>query len=227
MKKGIFLLLMTAALFGCNNSKKEPGNKTENTTGSETTNKTGPATDNPPATDYTPATNITYMAEGAEIKNSASILVTKDKDKLQAGAPFFCMLTSSAAKHNNESLTLNFLLDTKPGAYPVVGSSFRRGKSPDNEMYGGLLGGKAKLTEYKVNITECKDLGSNNMGGHKWSISGACEELVIPAMGIMLMDKTKNHPKDVKLQKISFTNLSFDDNWEEMMEKAKDKMKMN
>ena len=94
-------------------------------------------------------------------------------------------------------------------------------------MYGGLLGGKPKLTENKVTLTECKDLGSNNMGGHKWSISGTCEEVVIPANTIMLMNKSKNHPKEVKIQKISFTNLSFDDNWQEMMEKAMNKMKKN
>jgi len=225
--KQLFSILMVAALLSCNNSKKEPGKTTENKTGTESTNNPPPAVDYPPASDYTPITNITYLADGAEIKNTASILVSKDKDKLQAGAPFLCMLTSNSAKNNNEYLTLNFLLDTKPGTYPVVGSSFQRGKSPNDEMYGGILGGKTKLTEKKVIITECRDLGSNNMGGHKWSISGTCEEVVIPAMGIMLMDKTKNHPKEVKLQKISFTNLSFDDNWEEMMEKAMDKMKKN
>lgn len=44
-------------------------------------------------------------------------------------------------------------------------------------------------------------------------------------MGIMLMDETKKHPKEIKIDKISFTGLSFDDNWEEMMEKAMDMMK--
>ena len=91
-------------------------------------------------------------------------------------------------------------------------------------MFGGLLGGKPKLTDTKVNITECKDLGSNNMGGHKWSISGEFGELVIPAMSIMLMDKTKNHPKEIKVEKGSFSNLTFDDNWEDMMKKASEMM---
>jgi hypothetical protein len=224
MKK-LPIILSVFFVIACNNSKKESAEKTESNTGTENVANPGPATDNPPASDYVPVTNITYMADGAEIKNAASVLVTKDKDNLKAGAPFVCMLTSNAAKNNNEYLTLNFLLDTKPGTYPVVGSSFQRGNSPNDEMYGGILGGKSKLTGYKVTLTECKDLGSNNMGGHKWSISGTCEEVVIPAMGIMLMDKGKKHPKEIKLQKISFTNLSFDDNWEEMMNKAMDQMK--
>jgi len=166
MKK---LLIIPAVIFAfaCNNSKKESAEKTESNTGTENVANPGPATDNPPASDYVPVTNITYMADGAEIKNAASVLVTKDKDNLKAGAPFVCMLTSNAAKNNNEYLTLNFLLDTKPGTYPVVGSSFQRGKSPNDEMYGSILGGKPKLTEYKVIITECRDLGSNNMDGKK------------------------------------------------------------
>jgi hypothetical protein len=136
------------------------------------------------------------------------------------------MLTASggnAADHN--SLTLNFLLDTKAGSYPVVGMSYQRGPSGNGELYGGIMGGEEKLTDYKVNITECKDLGSNNMGGHKWSISGTFENMTIPAMGIMLMDKTKNHPKEIKIEKGNFFNLTFDDNMEEMMEKAMEMMK--
>ena len=178
----------------------------------------------PPAennnTEYTPASNLTYSVEGTEIKNAASLLVSKDKDKLKADAPFLCMLTSNGAKNNNEYITVNFLLDTKPGTYPVVGASLNRGKDDNSEMYGSILGGKPKITNYNVTLTECKDLGSNNLGGHKWSISGSWEEMTIPAMGIMLMDKSKNHPKEIKLGKGVFTNLTFDDNWDEMLEKA-------
>ena len=42
-------------------------------------------------------------------------------------------------------------------------------------------------------------------------------------MGIMLMDKTKNHPKEIKIEKGSFYNLTFDDNWDDMMNQMKDK----
>lgn len=216
--KPILFFVSLFLLLACNN------NKTAVPT-SENKTETEIKPEIPTTTDYTPSTSVVYYADGVEIKNSASILVSKDKDKLMAGTPFVCMLTSNGAKNNNEYLTLNFLLDTKPGTYPVVGSSFQRGNSPNSEMYGGLLGGKPKLTQNKVTITECKDLGSNNLGGHKWSISGTCEEVIIPASGIMLMDKTKNHPKEVKLTKISFTNLSFDDNWEEMLEKGMEQMK--
>ncbi|MBM3415403.1 MAG: hypothetical protein FJY20_02940 [Bacteroidetes bacterium] len=177
----------------------------------------------PPPPAGTPG--VTYTVDGPEISHSASILVSKDKDIKQAGAPYLCMLTSNAAANNNEYLTLNFLLDTKPGTYPVVGTSLQKGKSPNDEMYGGLLGSKPKLTDYKVTITECKDLGDNNMGGHKWSISGACEEVVIKATPIMMMDKSKNHPAEIKVQKISFSNLTFDDKWDEILEEGLKKMK--
>jgi hypothetical protein len=215
MKK-IFLISTAIFIFACNNEKK-PASPTN-----ETIIKNGePKTDAapPPSTDYTPTYNLTYTVEGTEIKNGASLLVQKDKDKLKPGIPYLCLLTSNAAKNNNEYLTVSFLLDTKPGTYPVVGMSLNRGKDDNNEMYGGLLGGKPKLTNYNVTITECKDLGTNNMGGHKWSISGSWEEMAIAAMQMMLMDKTKNHPKEIKLGKGTFANLTFDDNWDEMMEK--------
>jgi len=222
MKK-LLIIPVAFLVFACNNSKKEPAPVAEN----NNSNVQQPA-GNPDPGPSTPAaggSSVTYTVEGIEIKNSASVLVSKDKDKLQAGAPYICMLTSNAASNNNEYLTLNFLLDTKPGVYPLVGSSLGRGKSPNDQMFGGLLGGTPRITEYKVNITECKDLGDNNLGGHKWSISGTCEEVKIKAMPIMLMDKSKNHPEEIKLEKISFSNLTFDDNWEEMMEKAMEKMK--
>jgi hypothetical protein len=137
-----------------------------------------------------------------------------------------CLLTATGSE-DVQSLSLNFLLDLKPGSYPVVGMGLHRKPNGVAEMYGGIMGGEEKLTDYKVHITECKDLGSNNMGGHKWSISGTFDDLTIPAMGIMLMDKMKNHPKEIKLEKGSFFNLTFDDNWEELMNKAMDKMKIN
>ncbi len=207
---------MVAFIISCNNDKKaapEVSDKIEN--------------GEPPAPpieksseEYTPTTNLSYSVEGTEIKNSASVLVRKDKDKLKADAPYLCMLTSNGAKNNNEYITVNFLLDTKPGTYPVVGASLNRGKDDNSEMYGSILGGKPKITNYNLVLTECKDLGSNNLGGHKWSISGYWEEITIPAMGIMLMDKSKNHPKEIKLGKGTFTNLTFDDNYDEMLEKA-------
>lgn len=219
--KSILILSLVVLLFACNNEKKPSASS------DETTSKNGEVkTDVPPTPgDYTPISNLTYSAEGVEIKHTASILVSKDKDNLQAGLPYLCVLTSNGAKNNNEFVTVNFLLDTKPGTYPVVGASFMRGKDPNNEMYGGILGGKPKLTNYKVTLTECKDLGSNNLGGHKWSISGYWEEMTIDAAKMMLLDKTKNHPQQVKLGKGTFSNLSFDDNWEEMLEEGMKKLK--
>jgi hypothetical protein len=217
MKRFIALSALVL-LFACNNSKKEAPIKGEKTTapGTNTTD-----------TKETPAgttNNVIASVEGKEIQLNGSILVSKDKDKLQPGADYFVMLTASGG-NNKESLTLNFLMALKEGTYPVVGTSLVRGEDDKSEMYGGLLGGKAKITEYKVNLSEVKDLGSNNLGGHKWSISGSFDAMTIPAMGIMMMDQTKNHPKEVKIDKVSFSNLTFDDNWEEIMEKAMEQMK--
>jgi hypothetical protein len=218
--KQLLILSMAIIFFACNNEKKPAAPAGDDKT---VTSETPAPAKESTTTDYTPVTNLTYSVDGAEIKHFASILVSKDKDKLKAGSPYLCMLTSNAAKNNNEYLTVNFLLDTKPGTYPVVGASLNRGKDPNTEMYGRLLGGKPTLTKYNVTLTECKDLGSNNMGGHKWSISGYWDEMVIEAPSIVLMDKTKNHPKEIKLGKGSFTNLSFDDNWDEMMDQMKKK----
>lgn len=220
MKKAL-IVFSAAFLFACKGGKNENKPAAENTgTTTATTSETAP-----PATTTTSSSGVAYTVDGVEIKNGASLLVTKDKEKLQAGLPYMCMLTSNAASNNNEYLTLNFLIDTKPGTYPVVGSSLTRGKSPNDEMYGGLLGGKPKLTEYKVNITECKDLGDNTQGGHKWSISGTWEEVTIKAPGMMLLDPAKKHPKEIKVTKGSFNNLTFDDNWGEMLEKGLKQLK--
>ena len=223
MKRFLAIPAMVS-LFACNNSNKDnPAGDDPNQPASAT-----PAENKTTATTTGPASgtaNLTYRVAGTEISNYASILVTKDKDIKQADAPYLCMLTSNAAAHNNEYLTVNFLLNTKPGTYPVIGTSLQRGKDDKSEMYGSMLGGKPKITEYKVTITECKDLGSNNMGGHKWSISGYWDGFVIKATPMMLIDNKNNHPAEVKLGKGTFTNLTFDDNWEEMMEKAMDQMK--
>ena len=221
MKK-YFLIASLAIAAACNNNKKEEKTPASNETGTKTTETTPP-----PATSANNQSGIVFTIEGVEIKNFASLLVTKDKDIKQADAPYLCMLTSNAATNNNEYLTLNFLMNTRPGTYPVAGISLQRGKSPNDQMFGSLLGGKPKLTDFKVTLTECKDLGDNGSGGHKWSISGTCEQVVIPATPMMLIDNTNNHPKEIKVEKISFTNLTFDDNWEQLMEEGLKKLKEN
>jgi hypothetical protein len=220
MKNTGLIILIAAALFACNNSKKDK---------SSAENTQPPSTNTTNTTTSTPATNspdrgAKITIDGKEIDLSGSLLVKNDERKLQPGAGYICMLTATGGP-DNESLTLNFLLALKPGIYPVTGMSVQRGPNGNGELYGGIMGGEVKLTSYKVNITECKDLGSNNLGGHKWSITGYFDELVIPAMGAMLMDKTKNHPKEIKIEKGSFSNLTFDDNWTEMMKKAGEMMK--
>lgn len=217
MKPFYFSLPILMLVASCNNSNS----------GSTENKKTDQQNITVTPKSVTPAVSGTSITvEGKEIKLGGSLLVNKDKDKLQPGADYLCILTAPGGP-DKESMVLNFLLALKPGSYPVVGMSFRRGEHPHNEMYGGLLGGAPKLTNYKVNITECKDLGSNNMGGHRWSISGNFEGLQIPAMEIMLMDKTKNHPAAIRIDKGSFTDLSFDDNWEDIMQKGMKKMQGN
>lgn len=223
MKK-IILVFLAGFLFSCNNSKKE-----DKPADTPATNTTAPADNNtaaPSATTSDSYSNTTIVVEGKELKLSGSILVDKDKKNLKAGAPFRGMITTSSGP-DNEGAILRFVFDTKPGVYPLTGMSYGRGTGDKGEQFGGLLGGEEKVYPTNVTLTECKDLGDNGNGGHKWSISGTVENLTIPAMGLMLMDKEKNHPKEIKIDKISFSGLSFDDNAEEMLQKAMEMMKKN
>lgn len=220
MKK-LLILSLAAFLFACKSGKKEdkPADATANTEQTNTAPDAGTTT----APAYTPTTNTDLAVEGKEIKLSSSILVDKDKNKLKADAPYRAMITTSSGP-DNEGLILRFVFDTKPGAYPLTGFSYGRGKGDAGQQFGGLLGGQEKLYPNTVTLTEVKDLGENGAGGHRWSITGTIENLTIPAMGIMLFDKEKNHPKEIKLDKISFSGLSFDDNAEEMLKKAMEEM---
>ena len=221
-------ILLPVSLFfvvACNNAASE-NNTTENN--AKSTDTTTSKTPTPPVSNYAPenanSPAVKYTADGKEASSSGSILVSKDKDKLKPGSDWLCMLTANGGS-DNESLTLNFLFDLKPGTYPVVGVGFTRGPSGNGQVFGGLLGGKPKLTNYTVTLTECTDMGSNNMGGHKWKLSGTFDAITVAAMPIMLMDKTKNHPAEITLTGGSFSNLLFDDNWEQMMEEGMKKMK--
>lgn len=217
MKK-LLILSLAAFLFACKSEKKTTPADTDKIINGEP-----PAPPVETTTAYTPTTNTDLMVEGKEIKLSSSILVDKDKNKLKADAPYRAMITTSSGP-DNEGLILRFVFDTKPGAYPLTGFSYGRGKGDAGQQFGGLLGGQEKLYSNNVTLTEVKDLGENGAGGHRWSITGTIENLTIPAMGIMLFDKEKNHPKEIKLDKISFSGLSFDDNTEEMLQKAMDEM---
>ena len=222
MKTNLFFLSLLFLTASCNNAGSDSGKSTNDSLSA--TKQT--VTNTNPVTLTSPSSGTTVTVEGKEIKLGGSLLVTKDKDKLQPGDDYLCILTAPGGL-NKENMFLNFLLALKPGTYPIVGMSFRRGKSPNNEMYGAMLYAKSKMTNYKVNITECRDLGSNNNGGHRWSISGNFEGLVIPAMDLMLLDKTKKHPKEIKIDKGSFKNLSFDDNMEDLMQQGMKKMQRN
>jgi hypothetical protein len=221
MKK-LIIISLSAFLIACENNKKADMSA-DNAAPPEQTAGTATATGSPPVSTDS-YVNTTVMVEGKEIKISSSILVDIDKKKLKSGAPYRAMITTSSSP-NNEGLILRFVFDTKAGTYPLTGMSFNRGTDDNVEQYGGLFGGEEKILGSTITLTECKDLGDNGAGGHKWSISGIVENLTIPAMESMLLDKEKNHPKEIKLDKISFTGLTFDDNAEEILQKAMGQLK--
>jgi hypothetical protein len=214
-----FILFCGVGLFACNNAKKDEGKDRGAASGSE--QKPAATEGGATTTAASSSANLSYTVEGKEFQPGGGVLVTKDKDKLSAGHPYFAMVTANGP--DKQTFAINFVFDLKPGSYPVVGHSFSRGSDSTSQVFGGLLGGQPKLTSYKVNITECTNLGSNNAGGNKWKISGAFENITIPAMGFMASDP--KHPKQIVIEKGSFTGLSFDDNWEQMMEEGMKKLK--
>ncbi len=210
-----FIFSAVMLLLACNGGE---GNSSSAT-------NTAPIANNPTVTTIAPpgaasALPTSIVVEGKQIDLGGSLIVQKDKDKLQPGDDYLVIFTAPGGATAKASMVINFLMALRPGSYPIVGMSFKREGNPFSEIYGEILGGKAKLTNYKMNITECKDLGENGQGGHKWSISGNFGELVIPAMEVMLVSKKRNHPAAIKIEKGSFTNLVFDDNWEAIMKKA-------
>ncbi len=168
MKK-LLILSLAAFLFACKSEKKTTPADTDKIVNGEP-----PAPPIETTTAYTPTTNTDLAVEGKEIKLSSSILVDKDKNKLKADAPYRAMITTSSGPEN-EGLILRFVFDTKPGAYPLTGFSYGRGKGDAGQQFGGLLGGQEKLYPNTVTLTEVKDLGENGAGGHRWSISGTIE----------------------------------------------------
>ena len=217
--KNVILCASILLLAACNNDKNE---KTENTAAKTTdaprTNTT--VTKTAPSAD---AGSVKYTVENDAKNASGSILVQRDKSKLSPGNEFLGMITGSGS--NKESITVNFLFDLKPGVYPVVGLGYTRdGPNNKGQVFGGLLGGKPKLTNYKVNLLTCENMGSNNAGGNRWKISGeVTEDMTIDAMSLMKMDK--EHPDDIIIGKFSFTNLTFDDNWEQLIQKTMEALK--
>ena len=214
MKK-IFLIAGIAFFTACKDSKNSNENKpVEPASTTATDNSSSSSTTVPDAG----TASIAFSVAGAEKTINASVLVQKDQDKLSPGNDRFAMITANGA--NSETITVNFLFASKPGIYPVVGLAYTREK----QVFGGILGGKPKITDYKVNLTECTDLGANNSGGHKWKLSGHIEgDVVINAMGMMKIDTT--HPASVTVSNIRFANLSYDDNWEELLKEGMKKLK--
>lgn len=215
MKRLPAFVLLAALALGCNNGKKDKQ--------ATATNAVPSAPAMPPPIQGIGEGSATFTVEGKQEKVHASILVQKDKDHLSPGNDYFGIITASAP--HDESMNVNMMFSLKPGSYPVVGLAFTRKTSADKgEVYGSLLGGKPKIINYKVNITECEKVGANNAGGNKWKISGNIEGAVtIDAMGIMRLDK--EHPASIKVDNFSFANLVFDDNWDEMMNRISEGIK--
>lgn len=221
MTRKFLFIACLAGLIACNNDKDKGEVSSEKKTENNETPKTETPATNTPAVNTSGGATITYTVDGKNITARPSALVGKDKDKLSPGNDYYAFTTIDAG--NNESMNLNFVFAIKPGSYPIVGLGYQRGPSDKGELYGGLLGGQPKLTDYKVNLTEVKDLGENGSGGHKWSLSGnVTGDIKIGAMKMMLMDKTRNppHPESITISNVQFSNLTFDDNYEELMEKA-------
>lgn len=210
--KSLFFIATMVLFIACNNSKKEnAGTSTDSTT-------TVQSADRSTESSAVGTSVVSYSVADTVKTFAGSVLVQKDKSNVSPGNDLLAVVTANS--NDGESFVVNFAFTPKPGVYPVVGLSLAKG----NYVFGGILGGEPKLTDYKVNLTQCEDLGSNNAGGHKWRISGNIDgEVTINAMGIMKMDKT--HPDDVKVNKISFTNLTFDDNWEQLLEEGMKKLK--
>ncbi|MGG9962168.1 hypothetical protein [Ferruginibacter sp. SUN106] len=215
--KRVFVFSAAIFLLACN------GSGSDNNTAAPTTGNSQTGLNTPPGATSPLPTRI--FVEGSPIDLGGTALLQKDKEKLQPGADYLVTFTAPGGATSKASLVLNFLMALKPGSYPIVGMNFKRPGNPYTEIYGGEAGAKPKLTNYKVNITECKDLGDNHQGGHKWSISGTFDELVIPALPIMLVSKTRHHPVEIKIQRGTFTNVTFDDNWEAMVQQEIDKAK--
>jgi hypothetical protein len=226
MTRKFLLIACLAAFVACNNDKDngETAGDAKDTKGTPKSETSGTESTTPPT--YGGGAKFSYTLEGKEMSGSATALVSKDKDKLSPGNDYFALTTIDMG--NKESMNLNFVFALKPGTYPVVGLAYQRGPSDKGELYGGLLGGKPKLTEYTVNLTEVKDLGDNGVGGHKWAISGnVTGDIKIGAMKMMLMDKTRTppHPESITVSNIQFSNITFDDNFEELMEKGLKQLK--
>ena len=127
-----FFLPLLVLITSCNNSASD-NNVTKKEDNKPVDQNVMPVA---PQTNTTPSSGTMLTVEGKDIQLSGSLLVRKDKDKLQPGNDYIVMLTASGGS-GKESLSLNFLLALKTGAYPVVGMSLQRGEHANYQMYGG------------------------------------------------------------------------------------------
>lgn len=204
--------------FSCNNSPEKNSNTTgTKDTGSLSNTGTKSNTTSNTSTDAVAESSprISFTADGKEMTIRNTILVSKDDKKVSPGNDYIAMMIANSHDSNKISLTLNFAFALQPGSYPIVGYGYQRNVNGKGEMFGGLLGGGTKISPYKVTLTSCEKIRD-----HHWKIAGTIDEIVIPINGLMKLDPKVKHPDEIKISKISFANMEFDDNLDELMEKA-------
>ncbi len=222
MKRYLVSLVCLAGLMtACSNNANESSKNSDSNSISSSA-----STKEPAQQEQTNASSaiIHYTVNGKDKSMGASILVQQEKTTVSPGNNLFGMI--SASERDADAMFVNFMFSLKPGTYPVVGLAFtQKGEDGKGEVYGPLMGGEPKMTAYTVTLTQCEDMGSNGMGGHKWKISGAVDqpEMSIDAPALIKLDKTR--PGSITLSKLSFANLTFDDNWTQIMEEGVKKMK--
>ncbi|MBS1509232.1 MAG: hypothetical protein JST86_00210 [Bacteroidetes bacterium] len=200
MKRLLFVL--PVVLLACNGSGSD-----SNSSASNTPTVQNAPNEIPGATDALP-TKI--VIDGTTISLGGALLQQKDTSHFQPGADHLVYFTAPGTTES-VTLLLNFAMAFKPGVYPIVKMNLTRKVGTRKEIYGAGPRDLPKLTNYTIRITECKDLGANDRGGHKWQLSGQFDELIIPADEVALKH-TPNHPAQIKIERGSFSNLKVEDN---------------
>jgi hypothetical protein len=213
MKKQLILFITAVCfLFSCSNTPDKTADKTvtkDSTPGNSNTTTSVNTADNNANTPQ-----VKFTADGKEMTIRNTILVSKDKDKVSPGNDYIALMIANNHDSDKVSLTLKIAFALQPGQYPVVGYAYQHNVNGKGELFGGLLGGATKISPYKVNLLSCEKTRE-----HHWKIAGTIDEISIPLNNLMKLDATVKHPESVTISKISFANMEFDDNLEEMMEK--------
>ena len=105
MKCALFIFPLVMVICSCNNS----GSNTEPVKNDTKTPADQTMTESTPENNPITVSGTVVTVEGKEIKLGGSLLVQKDKDKLQPGNDYLVMLTAPGGM-DKESMSLNFLV---------------------------------------------------------------------------------------------------------------------